>query len=453
MPEPFESNNQSEPKKKSGLFIALASLAAVVIILFILGIVPRILDMMELKQAHQETVDAVPVVHTVIAKPASSTESLVLPGNIGAILYTTIYARIDGYLKSRFVDIGDVVKKGQLLAVIESPTVDEAVNQAKADLDKAKADLLSAEASLKQAIAEDITKQADVEKSKANVNYATVTVKRWQDLCFRGAVSQQSRDEKVRFYEAQTAELKAAISNEKAAQAKVATAQANVVAAKANVKAKAADLARVAADQNFEKVVAPFDGIITLRKVDPGALITKGSSTSTLELFQIADIRRMRIYIGVPQRVARYLQDGMTADILMPEYPERVFKAVVTNISGALDPNTRTRQTEVQIDNVDHSLLPGMYSEVRFNALREAPWIRVPGTTIITRADGQYLVVVDSNNKVHYQKILLGRDYGDEIEIRVGLKGGEQVVISPSDDLQEGETVQPIALATSTTPR
>lgn len=445
MPED-QYNNRPEKKSSAGVIIFLVILVIGLGALFALGLLPKIEREGELKKAHSETVDAVPIVHTVTASPADHTEAMTLPGNIGAIQYTTIYARVDGYLTERVVDIGDQVKKGELIALIDTPTVDEELKQAQADLLKAKASYETSEANLKEAVAKQYTAEAAVTKSKANVAYATITAKRWQDMCERGSVSQQSRDEKVRSLDTTTAELDEQKANYKAALAQVEAAKASVKEAKANILAKQADVDKYIAEKGFQRVLAPFDGIITLRKVDPGALITKGSQSSNLELYQMAKIDSLRIYVSVPQRVARYLHNGMTADILVPEYPERKFEGKVTNVSGALDPNTRTRQTEIKIENKDHTLLPGMYAEVKLGTLRSEPWIRVPGTTIVTKTDGLFVVVIQ-NGKAHYQQITMGRDYGDEVEIRVGLKGGETVIVSPSDDLQEGEAVESQPLA------
>jgi RND family efflux transporter MFP subunit len=424
-----------------GSILAFAIPVIAIALLFMTGLIPRLVGQKELEQAHKETVEAIPTVQTIIAKPADTKESLVLPGNIGAIQYTTIYARVDGYLRSRMVDIGDQVKKGQLLAVIDTPTVDAQVSAARADVEKAIADLASAKAELKEAVAKEAAAKSEVVKAKANNAYAEITAKRWIDLCNKGAVSQQSRDEKIRSRDTTTAEVAAAESNDKAAQEQVVAAQSNVKASSAQVDAKKADLVRASAKQSFQNITAPFDGVITLRKVDPGALITEGSGSSNLELFQMAHIDRLRIYVSVPQRVARYLRDGMVADILVPEYPERKFIGRVTNVSGALDPNTRTRQTEIQIENQDHSLLPGMYAQVRMEGLREAPWIRVAGTCIVAKTDGQYVVVVD-NGKARFQKVTIGRDFGNEVEIQTGLNGDEQVIVSPNDDLRTGDAVK-----------
>lgn len=414
---------------------------AVLIGLFLIGAVPRWFRQGELEKAHKETVGAVPIVRVITAQPANHTESLTMPGNIGAIQYTTIYARVDGYLKSRLVDIGDTVKKGQLIAQIDTPTLDQELAQARADLLEARASLDNAKAQVKEDNAKVATAMADVEKAKTNVQYATITAKRWQDMAIRGSVSVQSRDEKIRSLDAENADLHAQQADVKAAEAQVEVGHAQVKQAAAAVLAKQAAVKRLEDEQAFQKVIAPFDGVITLRKVDPGALITKGSQSSNLELYQMAKIDALRIYISVPQRVARYMRPGMMADVLVPEYPERKFVGIVTNVSGALDPNTRTRQTEIKIDNKDHALLPGMYAEVKLTTLREEPWIRVPGTTLVTRPEGMFVIVVN-NSKVHYQPITIGRDFGEEVEIKVGLKNGDKVVVSPSDDLRDGEPVQ-----------
>lgn len=434
--EMLESHGR--PKAVLLFLVALAGLLAV---LFIVGIVPRVEQHKELNQMNKETVGAVRVVNSIVAHPAAATESLKLPGNINAILYTTIYARVDGYLKSRFVDIGDQVKTGQLLAVIDTPTVDEKLNQAKADLKEAEAALLEAQAQFKEAVAQDAKAKAEIDKDRSNLDYANVTAKRWIDLCSRGAVSQQSRDEKIRFQLAQVATLNAALAAENASAAQVKAAMEQVGVAKAKIVAQEANVRRLAAEQGFKKVTAPFDGIITVRKVDPGALITQGSQSTNLELFQLAKIDRLRIYVSVPQRVARYLAAGMDAEINVSEYPEKKFVGHVTNVSGALDPNTRTRQTEIQIENRDHSLLPGMYAEVNFTTLRQAPWIQVPGTTIITRTDGLYVALI-KDGRVHFQRITVGRDFGDAVEVRVGLNDGDEVIVSPADDLRESEKVK-----------
>lgn len=426
----------------------LVVLSSVFGALLAVGVGPRIMNRAELKRMADETVSALPVVHTVSAKLAPYEESGTLPGNIGAIQYTTIYARVDGYLKSRLVDIGDHVRAGQLLAEIDTPTIDQELAQAKADLAQAQAQLVSAEANLREAKAKNVAAEAEVEKTKADQVYAAVTARRWENMAARGAVSLQSRDERVRAYEAQTAELKASIAEKKAADQAVEAAQSQVHVARATVAARLANVKRIEAQQAFKYVRAPFDGVITLRKVDPGALITAGSQSSSLELFQLAKIDRLRIYVNVPQTFARYLNSGQKAEIHVPEYPERTFTGVVSNVAGALDPETRTRQTEVRIDNKDHALLPGMYAQVQITTRRADTWVRVPSATLVPRPDGMYVVTVNQG-KAHYQKVAIGRDFGDEVELRAGIVRGDTIVVSPPVDLREGEAVSARPLSSS----
>jgi RND family efflux transporter MFP subunit len=293
----------------------------------------------------------------------------------------------------------------------------------------------------KQAIAQEVASEAEVIKAKSNYDYATITASRWQNLCARGAVSQQSRDEKVRTLDTTNAQVKVDEADVKATKAKVVATVSKIAESRAEILAKEAEVRKLKAEQGFQKVTAPFEGVITERKIDPGALITQGSQSSNLELFQLAKIDRLRIYVSVPQRISRYMHNGVLADVIVPEFPERKFIGKVTNTSGGLDPSTRTRQTEIQIDNHDHALLPGMYAEIKLTGARDGTWIKVPGTTIVTRPSGQYVVVV-KDGKVQYRKVTIGRDYGDSLELRVGLNDGDHVAVSPNDELVDGEAVQ-----------
>ncbi|MBX9880090.1 MAG: efflux RND transporter periplasmic adaptor subunit [Candidatus Obscuribacterales bacterium] len=432
---------QSSPKNLKTVMLIVVGAVAV---FFLLGLLPRILRNMELAKMYEQTAGAVKSVHTVVAQPAPFEETGLLPGSIDAIQYTSIYARVDGYLKRRLVDIGDKVVTGQLLAEIDTPTIDNDVAEAKASLVRAQAGLVSSKSVLQESLAKLTAAKAQVDRAKADEDYSNTTANRWKTMATKGAVSLQSRDEKVRAYLSDVASLSAAQADEKAAEEAVATARSQVNVSKAEVDAKKADLDSLLAKQSFKFVRAPFDGTITLRKVDPGALITSGSQSSNLELFQVAKIEKLRIYVNVPQTFARYLEQGQEAEVLVPEYPEREFSGKISNISDALNPSTRTRQTEVRIDNRDQALLPGMYAQVRLKVERKEPWIRVPGTALVPLNNGMFVVVVEGN-KAHYQKVVIGRDFGDEIEIKAGLKPNAVVVLSPPVDLQEGEAVAPIS--------
>lgn len=439
-----QTSNTSSASPPPGKPINIKVLVIAVIVifagLFIAGLIPKLFEKHELTAVEEAYQKGTPKVRIVKSTPASDIETLTLPANVGAIQYATINARVDGYLHSRFVDIGDHVKAGQLLALIDTPTVDQQLNQAKADLLQAKAQYETAQANLKEAIAKKITADAEVEKAKTNLDFASVTYKRWQTLCTKGAVSLESRDEKLRQYNARVADLSASEADVKAAEAQVLANKSSVDVCQANIQAKSANVKRLEAEQGFAKVIAPFDGVITQRNVDPGALITAGSQSSNLELFQMAKIDTLRTYVNIPQRFTRYLQTGMKAEVLVPEFPDETFAGTITNIAGALDPNTRTLQTEVRIQNPNHILLPGMYAQVRISGLRSNPWIQVPGTAIVIKTDGQYVVIV-KDGKAYFKKITIGRDFGNQVEISVGLHGDEDVIVSPPDDLVDGEAV------------
>jgi len=426
---------------KGNMLTFMLVIAVIIGALFLFGLIPKIMEKHELKDKAEQLGSDIPVVQTVSVQPAPFEESAALPGNIGAMQYATIYARVDGYLKSRLVDIGDHVNTGELLAEIDTPTIDEEIAQALADLAQAKAQHVSSQASLKEAQAQDDAAAAQVKRVQADQSYAAVTADRWVNMASRGAVSLQSRDEKTRALSAQNAALEAAKAQKMAADEAVATAASQVNVARANVVAKAAALAKYRAQQAFKYVTAPFEGVITERKVDPGALITAGSQSQSFELFQMAKLDKLRIYVDVPQHLSRYLEPGQDAEVLVSQYPERVFRGKVTNVSGALDPQTRTRQTEVKIDNPDHVLLPGMYAQVKLTAHRPENWVRVPSNAVIPHGTDLEVVVV-KNGRAHYQNVVLGRDFGDELEIKAGLANNDTVVVSPPDDLQEGDVVR-----------
>jgi RND family efflux transporter MFP subunit len=429
---------------KTQTFILI--LGGIIVVFFAFGVIPKLIERRDLLHRTEQLGSEIPVVQTVVVQPAPFVEPLTYPGNIGAMQYATIFARVDGYLKSRMVDIGDQVKEGQVLAEIDTPTIDEELAQAKADEAQARAQLVSAKANLKESKAKDQSVEADVKRVKADQEFAAVTAGRWVNMASRGAVSFQSRDEKNTALAAQNATLEAAHAQKRASEQSVLAAQSQVAVASAGVTAKLAAVARYQAEQSFKFVRAPFDGVITFRKVDPGALITAGSQTQNIELFQMAKLDIMRIYVHIPQSVSRYLESGQAAELYISGYPDRVFKGTVTNVAGALDPQTRTRQTEVKIANPDHALLPGMYAQVKVTVSRPERWIRVPSNAVIPHGNDLEVVLV-KDGRAHHQKVSLGRDFGDEMEIKSGLQGNETVIISPEDDLREGDQVKSVSIA------
>jgi RND family efflux transporter MFP subunit len=281
--------------------------------------------------------------------------------------------------------------------------------------------VLQARASLQQA-------WANVVQMRASRDFARIAADCWDQLEQRELVAHQEADQQ---------------------RSAFAVSQANLPAAQATVNAQEATVRQLEALQSYEKVTAPFDGIITARNVDIGALITAGSSTSTLELFRMGRIDTLCIYVNVPQPFVPSLQPGQTAQLLVQEFPQRTFTGKVVRTANALDPASRTLLTEVQVSNRDGTLLPGMYAQVKFVITRgDSPWL-IPGNALVIRADGSQVATVGAGHTVHYQKVDIGRDYGSEVEIVSGLSGAESLITNPTDALQEGSPVQVAPLRTN----
>src|SRR5215469_13157342 len=381
--------------------IVLAIVAAVVIG----GIVPRL----RAKEALQkETYDlAVPTVNVTHPKQGAPQTEIVLPGNMQAYTDSPIYARSSGYLKKWYVDIGGRVKAGQLLAEIEAPEVDQQVLQAKAALDQA-------EAALEQA-------RATYQQGKTNEELARVTAERWKNLAARGAVSRQENDQ----YQAQ---YQAALANTEALQKAIAAAESNVSSSKANV-------ARLEQMQGFEQVKAPFDGVITARNTDVGALINSGNGGAAQELFHMAATNRLRVYINVPQIYSRSAIPGVAADLTLDEFPGRHFTGTLVRTAEAIDANTRTLLTEISVDNTSGALLPGAYAQVHLRLPTAAPSLVLPVNALIFRSQGMQVAVLREGDKADLVPVTLGKDFGTEVEVTSGIDRNDQVITNPPDSL------------------
>ena len=324
-------------------------------------------------------------VATVRAVRGPAEEELVLPGNVQAYVEAPIYARTNGYIKDWYTDIGAVVKRGQLLAVIDTPEVDDQLRQAEADLRTA----------------------------EANDQLARSTAKRWQELLATDSVSRQETEEKV---------------------ADAAAKDALVAAARANV-------SRLRNLEDFKHVVAPFDGVITARRTDIGALINAGSGVGP-ELFRLSDTSKLRIYIQVPQTFATEVKTGTTADLHFAEYPGRTFPARLVRTAQALDPTARTLLVELQVDNSRRELLPGGYTEAHLKLAQPSSTVRLPVNTLLFRRDGLRVAKIEPDQRVRLTTVSLGRDFGTEVEVVDGVKAGEAVVINPPDSLVDNEQVR-----------
>lgn len=385
----------------------------VLMVAFVAGYLPRHRRELQLVAEADRHNEALPQVSVMTARRADGRGNLVLSGNIQAVTEAPILARAEGFLLRRSVDIGDQVTAGQLLAEIEAPDLDQQVRQAQAAVQQVQADLERASAALEQ--------------GKANESLAKVTAQRWDNLVRRGVVSRQENDQYQAQYQAQSA-------NVRALDRAVAAGKSNVAAAQANV-ARLADL------QSYLKVRAPFAGVITLRNVDVGALVNSGSTL----LFRIARTNLLRTYVNVPQSSAADIHVGQTAFLSTSEAPETKFPGQVARTANALDPASRTLLVEIQAANPQGKLMPGMYVQVDLNVPRKDPPLLIPSDTLVVRPEGTLVALVGAGNVVHFQRILVGRDLGDSIEVLSGLTEGQRAIVNPNDSVQEGVRVQPVA--------
>jgi len=307
---------------------------------------------------------------------------------------------------------------------MESPELDAQVREAQATLQRARSNLRQSEASLSQA--------------KANLGLAEVTARRWLALVGKGVLSKQDGDEKQAALDARKAD--------------VAAAEAAVQAAQESIAAYEATVQRLHELQSFRQVRAPFDGVITARSVDVGSLVSAGSSSSIRELFRLAEIHALRVFVHVPQGEVASIRPGMSCSIEVGEYRGRKFAGNVTRTANALDAASRTLLTEIQVDNLSGSLLPGMYATVRFH-IRRPPSLLIPSTAFRNSDKGPMVAVLQEGDSVQLQSVLLGRDYGAQIEVLDGLEAGQELITNWTDEVREGIRVQPVTAPKSAAPR
>ena len=414
--EQQQAPKHASPPPPSRTTLGALSLVGVIAIAgaFFAGYIPhQKREQMLIAEAKAEG-QAHPTVTVAPVRRAPAKVEIVLPGSIQAVTEAPVLARADGYIKKRYADMGDRVLAGQLLAELEAPELDQQVQQARATLDQARSELEAANANLEQ--------------GKSNEDLARVTAARWNNLVAKGAVSRQENDQ----YQAQF----------KAQAAGVESLQKAAAAAHNNVSAAEASLARLIELQGYEKVRAPFSGVITVRNIDVGALVTNGSTL----LYRIAQTDMLRTYINVPQSDADAVRVGQPAVLIIPDLLGRQFHGTVTRTANALDPASRTLLVEVQAANPDGVLLPGMYSQVSITAPRNNPSLLIPGDTLVVRPDGPQVALVSDDKTVRFQRIQLGRDFGDQIEVVAGLQEGQRVVVNPGDSVRDGVQVNPVLL-------
>jgi RND family efflux transporter MFP subunit len=393
VPVPAPRRGSSAPLVLFAVVLALGSSGAYV--------VHRALTRSEALQEGAAETSGLPVVKVVAVKRTAPEETLTLPGTTLADQQTPLYARVNGYLKSFLHDLGDAVKKGELVAEIDSPEVDQQLRQARATLGVVQASLLQAQ---------------------ANQELAKVAAERWAGLVKEKAVSAQEADEK---------------------RLTLAAREADVEAARASIKAQEANVKRLEELSSFKQIVAPFDGVITARNVEVGTLVSEGSGAGARELFLMVQEQTLRLHVPVPEPYAPSIHLGMETSLAFGAYPGAAFTGKVSRMSGAVDPASRTRLVELLVANADGRLLPGMYAQVTFKLHRDAQPLLMPSNALLIRPEGTLVAFVDKDQVVHYRKVQVGRDFGTEIEIVSGLAENDSVMANPGTVIREGQKVEP----------
>ena len=430
METPPQEPHSAAPRRtgsRRALRLALLGLFGLAVLL-VIGIVPRIQRHSELAEAVKATKNSALVVSVVKPTPGARTADFTLPGSIQAIQEAAIYSRVDGYLKRRLVDIGDRVKSGQVLAEVDTPDLDQQLAQARAAAAASEASLAQSRSGLQQA-------RAALQHNRATTEYARTNLARRRALQERNLVAQQDVDDRQIAFDSSQADVDAA-------QANVESLQSSVIAAQANVDASRANVQRLIELQAFQMVRAPFSGVITVRFVDAGALISAGSSSTTTPMFRLAQTDDLRVFVNVPQTFMTSITVGMRVQVLVREFPKKPFEGVVANASGALDTASRTLLTEVRVRNAESTLRPGMYADVKLHLERDHPPLIIPTSALIIQATGPRVAVLGAEQKVRFQAVELGRDYGATVEIVRGIEPGDQVITSPPDGLSESSVVR-----------
>jgi len=396
---------QQKPSHIGRRTVALGGMAVVAFtVVLVAGTMSRLRQQQALAAQASAVASRPPMVTVAVAGASPADNDRVLPGTALPLLEAALYPRATGYVKTRLVDIGDRVKAGQLLADLSAPDLDDQLAQAKANLVQA---------------------QANLRLNQANEVYAQVTLDRSLTVnrVSPGAVSQQDIDQE---------------------RAGLATSKASVAAAEASIGTNQATVQQLTDLQSFERIVAPFQGVITARNIDPGDL--ESANSTTRELFHVMRTDVLRVFVNVPQGFSTGIKVGQQALVYQRDDPTRQFAGKVTRTADALEPNTRTLLTEVQVPNPDDALRPGMYLMVKFVFRRVNPSVRIPSAAIVVRDGPRWVGVLDDRHAIHYRNVELGRDFGDTIEVLGGLRPGDTVVVHSGDDIPEGTVVDAVPL-------
>ena len=380
--EPQRRHDQRRSSRRWWIAVVVVLIAAVILVS---GILPRVRARTALRKETAEL--AVPTVAVVKPKPSAPAQELVLPASVQPYINSPIFARTNGYLKKWYVDIGAHVRKGQLLVEIETPEVDQQLRQARANLATA----------------------------EANLNLSKITAERYEGLLKTDSVAKQDADNATGTYNAN----------------------------RAVVQAQQANVRQLEEVQSFEKIYAPFEGVITNRNTDIGALITAGSNGGpSTELFHIAQPDKLRVYVNVPEAYSLGAKPGMPAELTLAEYPGRRFPGTLVRTAEAIDPATRTLLVEISVNNPTGSLFSGAYAEVHMKLPGAPSSFILPVDTLLFRSEGLRIAAVTDGKHAELKPITIGHDYGNEVEVISGLTGNESIIVNPPDAIVNGQEVR-----------
>jgi RND family efflux transporter MFP subunit len=395
----YNINAKALPSPRRLRWIGIVALG-VAIFVAVTGIIRRQQEHADVTQVSKAA--AIQTVSVIMPKRGVSGLQLVLPGDIQAWYDAPIYARVSGYVKNWYRDYGASVKAGDLLAVIDAPDLDGQFSAAQAKLN---------------------SMNAVVKVRRAEIEFARTTYDRWRDSP-KGVVSEQETTAKKGDFDSASARLDAAIADAKAAEG---------------------DVERLQALQQFKQLTAPFDGIVTERNTDIGALINAGSGVgggTGPVLFRVADVSQVRIFVQVPQGSSAGIRDGLRAELYLPQYPDKIFKATVATTARAINITSRTLLVELHAANSEQLLQPGTYAEVHFELPGNPDMVQIPTSALLFRSEGLRVAVIGPDNKVELKKVTLGRNLGAAVEVLNGLASSQRIVDSPPDSLATGDVVR-----------
>jgi RND family efflux transporter MFP subunit len=403
-------------RKRPGVRPLLTFFAVLAILLvagIIAGALPKLRREQTLRATEQTETTQKLVVNVASAKLAPAKSTLELPGDVYALIESPIFPRVDGYLAKRNVDIGDIVKAGQVMAEIETPELDQQLAQARATLS-------NSQSALKEL-------QANIVLAEANLRLAETTFQRWKILQGKGAIARQDFDEKDADFQVKKATVDAAT--------------ARLLSARDMVSANESNVRRLEQTKAFAHVTAPFDGIVTYRVIDKGTLVNAGNGGANHEIFRVADLDVMRIFVNVPENSVSLIHDAQQAEVRVQGLPGKVYVATVAHSTHEVDTASRSMLAVLRTPNPGHLLLPGMYAQVRFATSRPVSTLMIPTDALLNGTQGTRVATAGADGKVHFKSVHVGNDFGNEVEVLDGLSPDDLVIMNPTDAVREGVEV------------